>query len=93
MRSSSEPTFPSGDSPDRSSTGIQGPFQVPVDDDEREIDESIVDLEDGFSFFRRTPPQMDDSTAPHQVGADDSSFAPMVETSLGRDWLVEHGER
>jgi hypothetical protein len=99
MVSGNDSTSPSRDSQDRSSTGIRGPYQIPVDDVESEIDvpdATIVDLEDGFTFFRRTPPQIVDPVERYEVfGAsvsDDPSIVHMRETSLERNWLVEHGE-
>lgn len=100
MPSSSDSIVPRGDSQDRSSTGIRGPYPIPVDDDDAEIDvadATIVDLEDGFSIFGEAPAPTDDLTERYEVfGRDvlDRSVARgNRESSLERDWLVEHGER
>jgi hypothetical protein len=95
MLSSSDSTSPLGDSPDRSSTGIRGPYPSPGDDDELEIDvadATIVDLEDGFSFFRTMPTKMEDLAGRYEATVDDPSDLTTRTTTLERNWLVEHGE-
>jgi hypothetical protein len=92
MLSGNDSTSPSRDSYDRSSTGIRGPYQIPVDDDEREIDVAdsiIADLEDGLSFFPTTPPL---SAERRDVAIGNSLNIKARETALGRNWLAEHGE-
>jgi hypothetical protein len=94
MLSSSDSTVPLGDSHGRSSTGIRGPYPIPVDDDEPEIDvadATIVELEDGFSFFLRTPSPVNDPAERHDAAIDDPPD-PKVREALERNWLVEHGE-
>ncbi len=91
MFAGSDSTFPSGDLNDRSSTGIRGPYPIPVDDDERDIDVAdsiIVELEDGFSFFRRP---ISDATEHYEAF---THGRPAITTceDLQRIWLVEHGE-
>jgi hypothetical protein len=93
MLSDNDSTFPYGDSHGRSSTGIRGPYPIPVDDDELEVDvadSTIAELEDGFSFYLRTPPPTEDPTG-HDDAVVEATALTMRE-SLDRNWLVEHGE-
>jgi hypothetical protein len=95
MPSGSDSMSPSGDARDRSSTGIRGPYQIPVDDDEREIDvadATIVDLEDGFSFFGMARTTIEEPAEQLDVAVDDSSVTHMREAWPARNWLAEHGE-
>jgi hypothetical protein len=97
MLSSSDSEVPKGDLTGRSSTGIGGPSQIPVDDDEIDVsDATIVDLEDGFKFVGTTPLYANDLTERYEVfGRDAVGELPSEETPpafLERNWLVDQGE-
>jgi hypothetical protein len=99
MLSGNESEVPLGATQDRSSTGIEGPSQIPVDDDELGIDvadSTIVDLEDGFTFQRTAPPSAIDLVGRIENFVHDvlqGSSGDDVKTSfLETNWLVDQGE-
>jgi hypothetical protein len=90
---------PRGDSPERSSAGIIGPYQILADDDDLDLevaDSTIIELEDGFLFQLASPPEHDESGERAEVFGYEAlrelSNAETGRPFLERNWLVGQGE-
>jgi hypothetical protein len=99
MLSNSSSEVPLGDSPERSSAGTTGPSQVPADDDDLDLDvadSTIIDLEDGVTFWRPATSRASDVTERYEVfGLDvfrELSEIDSQTSFLQSHWLVDQGE-